>query len=169
MGYLIYRSWPERKSPTGAGRVLGVPSLLIATVGLTMLADADAIVGILVGDLGRFHNQFMGSPAFGVLAATGVGIAGRLLGGAPFLGWFLLALVCYQAHVIMDYFTIGRGVKLLWPISEQRFSPPFELFYGLRWSDGLISVRHLWTLLSEAVFGVTAFGIWWIVRRGVRR
>jgi len=159
MGYLVYRSWPEGRSPTGSVRLLGMSALLPAAVGLSLLPDADAAIGILAGDLGSYHNQLMGSPAFAVLAAVAVGLAARGLGGS-FGRWFALGLVCYQLHVLMDYLTIGRGVKLLWPLSGERFSPPFELFYGLRWSDGLVSVRHLWTLASEVLFAAVAWGLW---------
>jgi inner membrane protein len=167
MGYLVYRSWPAGSSPAGSARLLGVPALMIAAVGLSLLADADAAVGIFAGDLGRYHNQLMGSPVFATVAALGVAAVARLLGGS-FGRWFALALVCYQLHVLMDYFTIGRGVKLLWPFTEERFRPPFELFYGLRWSDGLFSVRHLWTTASEVLFAAVAFGLWWIATRGRR-
>ncbi|NIV75262.1 MAG: hypothetical protein GWN37_10615, partial [Gammaproteobacteria bacterium] len=44
---------------------------------------------------------------------------------------FLLTLVCYELHVLLDYLTVGRGVMLLWPLSAERFAPPIYLFYGL--------------------------------------
>ncbi len=76
--------------------------------------------------------------------------------------WGAMILLCFELHVLMDLFTIGRGVKVLWPLSDARYSPPIKLFYGLHWSDGWLSVRHLWTLLSEAAFaaviGAAAYG-----------
>ena len=54
----------------------------------------------------------------------------------------------------MDLFTIGRGVLLFWPFSSQRFSFPLKLFYGLHWYDGWLSLRHMWTLLTELGFVV---------------
>ena len=68
--------------------------------------------------------------------------------------------------LFMDYFTIGRGVMLAWPLSSERFAPPFHLFYGLRWSHGLISELHWITLLSELFFvGVLFFGLRYYERR----
>ena len=168
MGYVIYRTWPERCDPTGGTRVLGVPSLLVASLGLCLAADLDAAVGILAGNLGRYHNNFMGSPVFGVLFALLIGVAARVVGGR-FGRWFLLALVCYQTHVVMDFFTVGRGVMLLWPWTDARFQPPFELFYGLRWSDGPISHRHLWTLLTESAFAAVVVSVAVLATRGRRR
>ena len=38
---------------------------------------------------------------------------------------FALTLACYESHVVMDYFTVGRGVMALWPWTPERFSPWF--------------------------------------------
>lgn len=165
VGYVVYRTWPAGYDPTGGARLTSVPALLVASVGLCLVPDVDAAVGILAGNLGRYHNNFMGSPLFGVLAAFAAATALRALTGEAFGRWFLLALVCYELHVLMDFFTIGRGVMLLWPWTEARFSPPFEIFYGLRWSDGLISVRHLWTLFTETLFGAVMVTLAWLATR----
>ena len=52
----------------------------------------------------------------------------------------------------MDFFTIGRGVMVFWPLSLERFASPVPLFYGLHWSDGYLSERHLITLVTELGF-----------------
>ena len=52
----------------------------------------------------------------------------------------------------MDYFTVGRGVLAFWPFTAERFSAPVPLFYGLRWSEGWVSPRHVWTVLTEVPF-----------------
>ena len=41
------------------------------------------------------------------------------------------------------------AIFLSWPLSEERFRSSFELFYGLHWSDGLISIYHLYTVFTE--------------------
>ncbi len=71
---------------------------------------------------------------------------------AGFRFWLVLSLLCYELHVLADYLTWGRGVMLFWPFTPERFAPPVYLFYGLHWSDGLFSVRHLWTVLTELGF-----------------
>jgi peptidoglycan/LPS O-acetylase OafA/YrhL len=45
---------------------------------------------------------------------------------------------------------------LFWPLSAARFESPVKLFYGLHWSDGLVSVKHIWTLLNELAFALIA-------------
>ena len=133
------------------------PGMIWAGVALSCLPDIDAAVGLLLGDMGRYHNHMMSSPFFALLVAGGAGaVAWRA--GAAVRPWFILTLACYLVHITLDFFTHGRGIMLLWPFSETRFKPPFSVFYGVHWSDGLISSRHLWTLLSElgtlAVLGV---------------
>jgi len=148
MGYAVYRCWLPRRLP-GLPTDGFVPPLLLATLVLSMLPDLDAIPGILLADLGRYHNNMTNSVVFGLAASTLLASAVWLFRREGFRDWFTLTLTCYMLHLAMDFFTHGRGLMLLWPFSDARFHPPFELFYGLRWSDGLISVRHVWTLASE--------------------
>lgn len=149
-GYLISRGL--------SGRYAGFrPGLVLAGIGLSLLPDIDAAAGLLLGDMGRYHNNLTHSLVFALFASLVVGMAGWRLGSA-FRPWFTLALACYLAHITMDFFTTGRGIMLLWPVSEQRFKPPFSIFYGLHWSDGLFSSRHIWTAVSE-IATVAAFAL----------
>lgn len=140
-GYLIYR-WLSKR-PVGLP-----PAMLWAGVGLSLLPDIDSAAGLLLGNMGKYHNHMMGSPFFALIVSLGVGVAGWRWRGA-FRPWFMLALVCYMTHIAMDFFTTGRGIMLLWPFTEERFRPPFSIFYGVHWSDGLFSSRHIWTMLTE--------------------
>lgn len=147
------------------------PGMIWAGVALSCLPDIDAAAGLLLGDMGRYHNHMMSSPFFALLVACGAGaVAWRA--GAAVRPWFTLTLVCYLAHITLDFFTQGRGIMLLWPFSETRFRPPFSLFYGVHWSDGLISSRHLWTLLTElgmlAVLGLVLAVYLRFSRQGAR-
>jgi inner membrane protein len=153
-GYAIYKicavRYPERAAP----RIGPVPRLLAATVGLSLLPDLDFLPGLLVGDFDRYHNAISHSLFFGVVVALLIGTLMWLIGRSHFLFWFGLTLLCYELHVIMDFFIDGRGVMLLWPLSPDRLKSPVKLFYGLHRSDGWVSIRHLWTLLTELVFAV---------------
>lgn len=140
-GYLIYR-WMSGRS------VEFRPALVWVGIGLSLLPDIDAAAGLLLGNMGRYHNHMMSSPMFALFIAFGVGVIGWRWRGT-FRPWFALALVCYLAHIAMDFFTAGRGLMLLWPFTEERFRPSFSLFYGVHWSDGLLSSRHIWTALTE--------------------
>ncbi len=122
---------------------------------VSMGPDVDAVVGILSGDLGAWHNQGTHSlVAGGLMCAALLPLVSRFLalkGGIRLYGWLCLL---YGMHLLLDAFTYGRGIKLFWPLTDIRLRSPVLLFYGLRWSDGLISPRHLITLATEAAFAV---------------
>ena len=155
MGYLVYRAFRSRMPEQASRRVGPLPHLLIAAVGISLLPDADAVPGVLLRDIGRFHNNITHSLIFGSTIAVGIGAVAWLTRRTGFKLWFLLALVSYELHILMDFFTrSGRGVMLGWPISPDRFEAPVKLFYGLRWSEGLSSPEHLVTIATE--LGVVA-------------
>jgi membrane-bound metal-dependent hydrolase YbcI (DUF457 family) len=126
-------------------------------VGLSILPDLDAGVGIALGNMARYHNNFAGTPGFGLAVALAVGTVAWAFRRSAFRPAFLLTFLLYSLHVLMDFFTVGRGVMVFWPISVQRIQPPFHLFYGLRWSDGIFSERHFITFASELCFLAVLF------------
>lgn len=149
MGYIVYRAL-RRHKPEEATKSIGrFPRLLVITIGLSLLPDLDSVPGIISGDFGRFHNTVSNSLFTGVAVAVGIGSAVWLKDRSGFKRWFAIGLVCYELHVLMDLFTLGRGVMLAWPLSAERIKPFVNLFYGVRWSEGLISSKHLWTLGTE--------------------
>lgn len=152
MGYLIYRISSSRQPEDRWRPARSIPRVMLITVSLSLLPDIDAIFGVLAGDFGEFHNNWTHSLVTGVVVSALIGTAVWLVKRSGFLKWFLIALASYELHVIMDFFTRGRGVMLLWPLTADRFSSPVTLFYGLRWSEGLFSLFHLLTLATESVF-----------------
>jgi membrane-bound metal-dependent hydrolase YbcI (DUF457 family) len=153
-GYVVYILGRSR-APRPGFRPLGpLPGLLVATAGLSLLPDLDSVVGVLAGDIGRFHNGVTHSLFVGLGVAFAFAMFMRWRRGAGFMYWFTLSLLCYQLHIVMDSATLGRGVMALWPFSASRYHlTPAPLFYGFHWSDGWISLRHLWTLVTELGFG----------------
>jgi membrane-bound metal-dependent hydrolase YbcI (DUF457 family) len=154
MGYVIYRMAKDRSSGQGLGKVGPLPNLLILTVGLSLLPDIDSIAGVALGDFGRYHNGPTHSLFVGLAVALLVAGVAQWTRRSGFFYWFAIASLCYQSHVIFDFFTVGRGVLLFWPLTSARFQSPVRLFYGLRWSDGFTSIHHVWTLLSELGFAL---------------
>jgi hypothetical protein len=152
MGYVIYRISRQHKSPQDLQYFGPIPRLLLATAGLSILPDADAIPGLLMNNVGQFHNNVMSSLTFGVITAVGIGSMVWLRQRSGFKLWFGITLLCYWLHVLMDFFTIGRGVMLFWPFSLKRYVSPLKLFYGFHYSEGWFSLRHLWTLVTELGF-----------------
>lgn len=128
-------------------------------LGLSLLPDLDVIPGILLRQIDYFHNNLSHSLFFGLIVAFSVGCLVWLMQKTGFAYWFLLTLLCYETHVMMDFFTVGRGVMILWPFSFERYEPALMLFYGLRRSEGLISIHHLWTLVTESGFALLVYGV----------
>jgi membrane-bound metal-dependent hydrolase YbcI (DUF457 family) len=148
-GYVLYRVFRRRDEPQPTQSWVSSPRLLAATVGFSVLPDIDAVVGLLMNDFGRYHNNLTHSLAAALLVGLAAGLIARAGFKTSFRRWFILAIVPYALHVTMDFFTTGRGVMLAWPLTDARYFPPFVLFYGLRWSEGLVSVHHLRTLITE--------------------
>ncbi len=161
-GYVVY-ALGRTKSPQRELRPLGpIPGLLALTSGLSLLPDVDSVLGLLTGNFGRFHNNLTHSLLLGLGIAVTLGLLMRWLRGSGFWYWVTLAGVSYNLHVIMDWATYGRGVMALWPFSSERYLAPVTLFYGLHWSDGVLSERHLITLSTEVGFAALA---WFALKR----
>jgi inner membrane protein len=159
-GAAIYRLRFGRGLTTNRDRLL-----MVSCVGLSLLPDLDAAVGIIAGDIGRFHNNFAGSPAFGTLVALAAGALTWLVRRHLARSVTILVFISYQVHVLMDFLTISRGSMLLWPFSTERISPPLHVFYGFRWSHGLVSELHLITLVTELIFAGALVGMVMLVDR----
>ena len=131
--------------------------LLTLGVALTvsLLPDLDAVAGLLLGDMYNIHNQGSHSLFSGLLASILIAAAVNWFGhrfwglDVPKGKLFWLSLTAYALHVLMDTLTPGRGVMLFWPFSTVRFQSPVPLLYGVRWEEGWLSLKHLWTIVSE--------------------
>lgn len=132
---------------------------------LSQLPDLDSIAGMFSDDFGAYHNQFSHSLLTGIPIALLVAGGARLLRSERAAAWGGIALISYELHVVMDYFTVGRGVRLFWPLSGERFQSPIKLFYGLHWSEGWLSMEHVRTALTEGLFIAVVAAVWILVAR----
>lgn len=153
VGYVLYRlTRAHAPSPALVQVRQWWPVGLLVAVGFSLAPDLDVLAGVVLGDFSRFHNQATHSMIAG-LAISGLFAAlmyGRFQTGGRY--WLGLALAGYTLHVLMDSATIGRGVLAFWPFSLERFQFPLTLFYGVRWSDGLLSSSHVVTVITELGF-----------------
>lgn len=157
--YVVYRLArryePEPKLPPMGP----APGLLLVTAVFSTLPDVDSVVGLLARDFGRFHNNATHSLIVGLGVSLLFAALMRWRRGRGFFYWFSVAAASYTLHIFMDAATVSRGVMALWPLTDTRFLAPVTIFYGLHWSDGWISIRHLWTLLTELLFVALLFGL----------
>jgi membrane-bound metal-dependent hydrolase YbcI (DUF457 family) len=127
---------------------------MIVVAGLSMLPDLDVIPAVLLRDMHRYHNSFSHSLLFGVPIALLIsGVFSRVYRSNIWL-WFLICLLSYDLHVIMDALTAERGVMMFWPLTDARYVSPVRIFYGLQWGLGWFSPWHLWTIFTESLFGL---------------
>jgi membrane-bound metal-dependent hydrolase YbcI (DUF457 family) len=157
MGYAIYRYYKD-KLPAEQIQFWKFPFQMILLTGLSLLPDLDVIPAIILRDLKTYHNNFSHSLLFAVPVALLVaGIFHRIY-GSNFWLWFLICLISYDLHVIMDALTADRGVMMFWPFSENRFASTIKVFYGLQWGLGWFSFWHLWTIFTESLFVMVVIG-----------
>lgn len=149
-GYAIYRIFRDHLSQDFSRSAGKIPKLLLIALIFSMLPDIDSIMGILIGNFGQYHNNATHSLIVGLLVAVIAGGVAGLFSTYSFRIIFLVTLLSYEIHILLDFFTISRGVMAFWPLSQERFVSPQALFYGLHWSDGLFSIRHIWTFLTES-------------------
>jgi membrane-bound metal-dependent hydrolase YbcI (DUF457 family) len=169
VGYVIYRLNKDNL-PVDKRKILAIPLQMAAVAGLSMLPDLDAVLGIAFGDMAKYHNNFTHSLFFGLVAALAAAAVFHWVYQAKFWKWFLICLLSYELHVVMDMFAGERGVMLLWPFSADRFVAPFKLFYGMQWGLGWFSLWHLWTIFTESLFALFAiFGAMYWEKRKPRK
>jgi membrane-bound metal-dependent hydrolase YbcI (DUF457 family) len=124
------------------------------------------VAGFLAGDFGKYHNNATHSLIVGLLAALLTSALAAAFRSISFRKIFLIAFFSYSAHILLDFLTIGRGVMAFWPLTDERFLFPWPIIYGVRWSDGLLSIRHIWTIISEVAMAAlfVAATHFWITR-----
>ncbi len=151
VGYAIYRHYKNRL-PEDQRSFWKLPFQLVVIAGLSLLPDLDVIPAIMFRDMHKYHNNFSHSLFFAIPVALLVAGIFRRVYRSNFWLWFVICLLSYDLHIIMDAFTAERGVMLFWPLSENRYASPVKLFYGLQWGLGWFSPWHLWTIFTESIF-----------------
>jgi membrane-bound metal-dependent hydrolase YbcI (DUF457 family) len=156
-GYAIYRYYKDRL-PRDRRHVWKFPLQLMLVIGLSMLPDADVIPAVLLRDMRAYHNNFSHSLIFAIpIAFLTAGIFQGIYRSSFWL-WFLICLISYDLHVLMDALTAERGVMMFWPLTQNRFASPVKLFFGVQWGLGWFSIWHVWTIVSEFCFAAIVIG-----------
>lgn len=150
-GYTIFKL-SKNKLPGAKLSFWMFPCQLVLLASLSLLPDLDFLIGLILGDIERYHNNFSHSLLCGFLIAIILSIMVKWLDKSNFMNVFIISVITYDLHAIMDMFTGDRGVMLFWPLVQTRFSSPVKLFFGVQWGKGLFSILHVWTILSEIGF-----------------
>lgn len=150
-GYAIYRYY-RHKLPENRIWFWKFPLQMVMVIGLSLLPDLDVIPAIIFRDMKGYHNNFSHSLFFAIPVALLVAGIFQRVYRSNFWLWFLICLVSYDLHVIMDALTADRGVMLFWPFIQTRYASSVKIFYGLQWGLGWFSPWHLWTIFTEGLF-----------------
>jgi hypothetical protein len=156
-GYAIYR-YCKRKLPENPASLWKFPLQTLLIMGLSLLPDLDIIVAIIFRDMQNYHNNFSHSLLLGIPIAILIAVIVRQIYHSDSWLWFLIYLISYDLHILMDALTAERGVMLFWPLTHNRFVSPIKVFYGLQWGLGWFSIWHLWTIFTESLFVIGVIG-----------
>lgn len=137
-----------------------------------LAADVDFALKLLpdapLNDHGTVVHSLLAAVVAGLLFAA----VGRWLVRLPMSLWTLAMAggLAYASHLAMDAMTRGRGIMLLWPFTEQRYSTPVWIFFGAEHSQLLAWRLHLITLSTELVFALLVWLVarWWLLGRDGR-
>ena len=125
-GYAVYCTKDE--AAHGDLRLLGLCLLLAVS------PDLDFLPGILEGQPALYHQGISHSLGF----AVGAGLGAALLYGRSqraLLSSFLVFTLAYSSHLLIDLFGPDSrppyGIPLFWPISNETYLAPFQMFWGV--------------------------------------
>lgn len=80
--------------------------------------------------------------------------------------WFTLIL--YGSHLLLDFFTEGRGIQFFAPLSNAFFRSPVYIFPGTHYSRGLWHYSHLLPIGFELIYSALLLWGWRQLTRGRR-
>lgn len=167
VGYAIY-SYYKQRLPRDPRPIWKIPLQVGLIAGLSLLPDLDVIPAVIFRDMRAYHNNISHSLLVGIPVALLIAGLFQREYRTSFWLWFVICLLSYDLHVIMDAMTAERGVMMFWPLTEARFASPIKLFYGLQWGLGWFSIWHLWTIFTEGVFSlVVIFAVRYFSKRKI--
>jgi inner membrane protein len=136
---------------------------------LAVLPDADVVLvalgahdGGVAGHRGASHSIAL-AVAVGILCA----VATRRLRW-PVWRTAILATFAVASHAVLDFLGHGgRGLPLLWPLSEARFQSPLRIFPDAPRGLALVTSAGMFTVIIELVvfLPVIVYALWPHLRR----
>ena len=158
-GYLVFRALADTKQENRG-------CLVSICVVMAVSPDLDFLPGIILkGQPALYHQGISHSLGF----AIGVGLIGALVLGRKWrslpVNWGVFSMA-YGSHLVIDLFGPDLrppfGIPLFWPISENYYIAPFQIFGGVshagttsapfgEWMTGVIQPYNLWAIAIEII------------------
>lgn len=129
------------------------------SVFLAAAPDLDFIPQLIFG--GNFHRGLSHSLLFTVVFSAIAAWVASSWWKTSYQQLFNCSLVLYGSHLLLDYFSAGRGIKVFLPFVDRFYKSPITLFPGLKYSEGLWHSSHLPTLIFEFLLCFIILGALW--------
>jgi len=172
VGLLAGRLHGGADGPRDRGEAQASAGTLLCFAVLAELPDAD-VFGVACGlpDVGLYGHRG-GSHSFVMALAIGLacGLFARRFGW-PAVRTTVAVTLAVASHGVLDAFGAGgRGIPLLWPLSDARFFSPWRMLPDAPRGMQMLSRPGLVDLAIEFVvfFPLTAFALW-PIRQARRR
>jgi inner membrane protein len=152
-GYAVYKAFEP----------YGLKNRAILAVVMAIAPDFDFVPGFLSGAPALYHQSVTHSVGFTLAISVGVALI-YCQKHQNFFPLFSLCFVAYISHLIIDFFgPDGRppyGQPLFWPVSNEFFISPFNVFWGMHhagstqgsmseWMTGVFSLYNLGAITIE--------------------
>jgi inner membrane protein len=137
---------------------------MLAFAALAVLPDADVVVVACgIPDEGAGGHR---GASHSLLLAVTIGLTSALIArrfGWPVVRTAVAATLAVASHGVLDAIGEGgRGIPLLWPLSDERFMSPWRVLPDAPRGLKMLSRHGLFDLAIEFVvfFPLTAFALW---------
>ena len=155
---------------------------LALAIGAANAPDLDFLIGLLTGDINRFHQGVSHSFLAAILFGGALAMAARAW-GASAIRVGLRGTALYASHLLLDLFSRDNkapfGQPLFWPVSSSEFTSGLSFFGGVRHGapgDSLLTfLVHLFSWHNLVIMGleVTVLApilvfVWYMRRRSLR-
>ena len=157
-GYAIARLFPaDQRTNRQAKQTIFA---LFYGILVALAPDLDFIPQLLTGV--RYHHGFSHSLMVAVGFSIVIWIVSYFLARQSARWLFLLTLMSYSSHLLLDFFTDGGpGIQLLWPFVKEHFRSPLALFPSTHHSLPLIHPTHLIFIGFELSYSFILLGVIW--------
>ena len=155
-GYLISKLLPIKTNNYGHSQK--IKWLLFATVAANA-ADLDFIPQVITGE--TYHHGLTHSIIFSLIFSLVSGLLAYWYDKRLAFPIFILALLVYDSHLLLDFFTSGSdGIELFWPFSKIFVKSSWAIFPPVHWSKGILDYSHFYFIGFELIYSVFLYGLW---------
>ncbi|MBE9039340.1 metal-dependent hydrolase [Oscillatoriales cyanobacterium LEGE 11467] len=165
-GYLLAKSLPADRF--SENRIQKWSLYIFYASLIAVVADLDFIPQFVTGN--AYHRGITHSLVFALGFSAISALIVSVWKKFSYIKIFTLTSIFYGSHLLLDYFSYGRGIKLFLPFVDRFFRSPIILFPGLHYSRGLFHISHLLPIGFEIAISILGIGVvWWWKKSKARK